>query len=110
MLQDEGAQRWLRVTVCETAAAEFKQEKPGRPGKDTKYRKVEIPVILFEVEEIADVIAADALCDGLFGMVTNKEKKVMDAAAILEAYKYQPFLEKRNEQLKSVLSVAPIYL
>ena len=34
----------------------------------------------------------------------------MDAAAILEAYKYQPFLEKRNEQLKSVLSVAPIYL
>ena len=110
VLQDEGAQRWLQVTVCETTAAEFKQEKPGRPGKDTKYRKVKIPVILFEVEEIADVIAADALCDGLFAMVTNKEKKVMDAAAILEAYKYQPFLEKRNEQLKSVLSVAPIYL
>ena len=34
----------------------------------------------------------------------------MDAAAVLAAYKYQPFLEKRNEQLKSVLSVAPIYL
>src|SRR5690606_2598399 len=29
---------------------------------------------------------------------------------ILDAYKYQPFLEKRNEQLKSVLSVAPIHL
>jgi len=34
----------------------------------------------------------------------------MDAAAVLAAYKYQPFLEKRNEQLKSVLSVAPIHL
>jgi transposase len=110
VLQEEGAQRWLRVVVCETTADEFKQEKPGRPGKDTKYRRVKMPVILFDVEEIADVIAADALCDGLFAMVTNKEKKIMDAAAILDAYKYQPFLEKRNEQLKSVLSVAPIYL
>ncbi len=109
VLQEEGAQRWLRVVVRGTTADEFKQEKPGRPGRDTKYRKIQIPVILFDVEEIADVIAADALCDGLFAMVTNK-KKVMDPAAILDAYKYQPFLEKRNEQLKSVLSVAPIYL
>jgi transposase len=110
VLQDEGAQRWLRVSVNETTASNFKQETPGRPGKDTKYRKVEIPVILFQVEEVAEVIVADALCDGLFAMVTNKAKDAMDAAAILEAYKYQPFLEKRNEQLKSVLSVAPIYL
>jgi len=43
-------------------------------------------------------------------MVTNTTKQDMDAAAVLDAYKYQPFLEKRNEQLKSVLSVAPIYL
>ncbi len=34
----------------------------------------------------------------------------MGPTAILDAYKYQPFLEKRNEQLKTVLSVAPIYL
>ena len=41
-------------------------------------------------------------------MVTNVEDRT--AAEILAAYKYQPFLEKRNEQLKSVLSVAPILL
>ena len=55
-------------------------------------------------------VARDAACDGLFAMVTNKTRDEMDAVAILAAYKYQPFLEKRNEQLKSVLSVAPIYL
>lgn len=110
VLQDEGAQRWLRVSVSETSIANFKQESPGRPGKDTRYRKVAAPLILFTVEEIEDVIVADALCDGLFAMVTNKTQDEMDAAAILAAYKYQPFLEKRNEQLKSVLSVAPIYL
>ncbi len=110
VLQDEGAQRWLRVSTSETSTESFKQESPGRPGKDTKYRKIEVPLILFTVEEIADVIVADALCDGLFAMVTNKAPEEMDAAAVLAAYKYQPFLEKRNEQLKSVLSVAPIYL
>jgi transposase len=110
VLQDEGAQRWLRVATSEVSIANFKQDGGGRPGKHTKYRKVETPLILFKVDEIADVIVADALCDGLFAMVTNKTREEMDAVAILAAYKYQPFLEKRNEQLKSVLSVAPIYL
>ena len=110
VLQDEGAQRWLRVSISKTTSATFKQERPGRPGKKTKYRKVETPMLLFAVEEAAEVIVADALCDGLFAMVTNEDVEAMDATALLEAYKYQPFLEKRNEQLKSVLSVAPIYL
>jgi len=110
VLQDEGSQRWLRVNISETTASTFKQERPGRPGKKTKYRKVETPVLIFDVEEIAEVMVSDALCDGLFAMVTNEDEEAMDAAAILDAYKYQPFLEKRNEQLKSVLSVAPIYL
>ena len=110
VVQEEGAQLWLRVVVHEITADEFKHEKPGRPGKDARYRKVKIPVILFEVEELADAIIADALCDGLFAMVTNEKKDAMDPVAILDAYKYQPFLEKRNEQLKTVLSVAPIYL
>ena len=110
VLQDEGAQRWLRVSTSETSIANFKQESPGRPGKGTKYRKIEAPLILFTIEEVEDVIVADAACDGLFAMVTNKTEDEMDATAILAAYKYQPFLEKRNEQLQSVLSVAPIYL
>lgn len=108
VLQEEGAQRWLRVDVQETVVSDFKQATPGRPGNSTRYKRIDTPIILFEVEEIADVIQADARCDGLFAMVTNVEK--LSAAEILDAYKYQPFLEKRNEQLKSVLSVAPIYL
>ena len=110
VLQEEGAQPWLRVVVREITADEFKQEKPGHPGKDTTYRRVKIPVILFEIEELSDAIIADALCDGLFAMVTNEKKDVRGPAEILDASKYQPFLEKRNEKLKTVVSVAPIYL
>src|SRR5690606_8230816 len=95
VLQEEGAQRWLRVTVLETVAHDFKQETPGRPGRNTKYRRTKTPVVLFDVEELGDVIAADALCDGIFAMVTNERERT--PRGILDAYKYQPFLEKRNE-------------
>lgn len=108
VLQDEGAQRWLKVQVVESSVADFKQATPGRAGKDTVFRRVEIPILLFQVEEVAEAIRADAKCDGLFAMVTNEEK--LSPKELLEVYKYQPFLEKRNEQLKSVLAVAPVFL
>jgi hypothetical protein len=46
--------------------------------------------------------------DGLFPLITNSETATL--GEVLEKYKYQPFLEKRHEQLKSVLEVAPVYL
>ncbi len=108
VLAEEGASRWLKIQVHEEKVQEFQQLGNGRPGKSTKYRRVNHPVVLFEVEELADVIQADATCDGLFGMMTNDE--CLTPGQLLDAYKYQPFLEKRNEQLKSVLSIAPIWL
>lgn len=108
VLQDEGAQRWLEVRAFEDKVSDFKQATPGRPGKQTRYRKVDIPIILFEVRDLGDVVEADARCDGIFAMVTNDKDRT--AEELLEIYKYQPFLEKRNEQMKSVLAVAPVFL
>ncbi len=108
VLQDEGAQRWLKVQVAESTVHDFKQKSPGRVGKDTAFRRIDIPIFLFTIEELADAIRADAKCDGLFAMVTNHEK--LTPKELLAVYKYQPFLEKRNEQLKSVLAVAPVFL
>jgi len=45
--------------------------------------------------------------DGIFPLTTNTN---LDAKAVLNAYKYQPRLEKRHALLKSGLHVAPIYL
>jgi hypothetical protein len=59
-------------------------------------------------DEDGAVLAADALCDGLFPLVTNDEG--LGLAEALAKYKYQPFLEKRHEQLKSVFGVAPVWL
>ncbi len=100
VLQDEGAQRWLRVRAVESAVTDFKQVAPGRPSKHTRYRKVNVPIILLEVSELIDAVQADARCDGIFAMVTNDRRRT--PTELLSVYKYQPFLEKRNEQLKSV--------
>ncbi len=108
VLQDEGAQRWLKFEIVEHAANSFKQTGPGRPGRGTTYRRVQTPIIKIQVEDNAETIKADACCDGLFAMVTNIEDK--SPLELLDIYKYQPFLEKRNEQLKTVLSVAPVFL
>jgi transposase len=108
VLLDEGAQEWLSVRAYEEVAQDFKQVSPGRPGRDTKYRRIDIPVILFAIEDNPAAIQADAKCDGLFAMVTNHEG--LSPKDLLETYKYQPFLEKRNEQLKSVMAVKPIFL
>jgi transposase len=108
VLQDEGAQLWLRVKIRATEVHDYKQLGVGQPGKDTKYRRINIPVILFDVTEIAEAIVVDAKCDGLFAMVTNNTQ--LDPKGLLVAYKYQPFLEKRNEQLKSVMAIAPVFL
>ena len=44
----------------------------------------------------------------MFPLITNARD--LTPKQILEAYKFQPRLEKRHEQLKSVQNVAPVWL
>lgn len=108
VLQREGAQRWLRVRVAAAVEETFRQIGPGRPGPDTEYRRVETRTYQVHFDEDGAAVAADALCDGLFPLVTNDESLSLEEA--LDKYKYQPFVEKRHEQLKSVFGVAPVWL
>lgn len=56
----------------------------------------------------ADVIAYDARSDGMYPLITNCDD--LPTGEILQKYKYQPNLEKRHEQLKTVYAVAPAFL
>ncbi len=60
----------------------FRQERRGRPGAATRYRRDEKPVFTISAR-----VRADAL-----------------------AYRYQPNLERRNHMLKGPQDVAPVYL
>ena len=102
--------RWVSYEIHQEDAVRFKQEKRGRPGKDTRYRR--LTKAKFRVVPRVDegAIAYDAKSDGMFPLVTNTKAEEFSLEEVFDAYKYQPRLEKRHEQLKSVYAVTPVYL
>jgi transposase len=108
ILDEEQVQDWLRIEVVEEVQERFTQAGPGRPGPDTTYRRVEDRQYRIRLEEDGQALSREALCDGLFPLMTNDEGLSLREA--LGKYKYQPFVEKRHEQLKTVFGVAPVWL
>ena len=98
---------WVKWEIALERVETFKQLKRGRAAADTAYRKLVhfVPRITCSRDE--NDIARSELMDGIFPLVTNTK---LDALAVLQAYKYQPKLEKRHALLKSGLHVAPIFL
>jgi len=108
IVEDAGANRWIDPDVVEKIETTHKQEKRGRPGPNTRY--VAIGRNRFQVNwEIDNTnVKADACSDGMFPLITNRDD--ISLKEILEKYKYQPKLEKRHEQFKTVYGIAPVLL
>jgi len=104
----EQVERWLRIVVEEEVVADFRQSGPGRPGPETEYRRVESRHYRVRLEEDTEALRREGRCDGLFPLLTNDE--TLSLAEALAKYKYQPFVEKRHEELKSVFAVSPMWL
>jgi len=108
VLADEQVEGLLRIVVEEEVEEAYRQVGPGRPGPDTEYRRVQTWRYRVHFEQDGEALAREALCDGVFPLLTNDEG--LGLAEALGKYKYQPFVEKRHEQLKSVFGVMPVWL
>ncbi len=108
ILKDAGADRWVRVEIAERMEPIFRQEKRGHPGPKTKYLRKQRLRFSVAARVRDEVIAADARTDGMFPLISNCRD--LSLQQILAAYKFQPKLEKRHEQLKSVQDMAPVWL
>jgi transposase len=108
VVSEEQVERWLRIVIAEEVIVDFRQSGPGRPGPETEYRRVESSLYHVHLEEEAETLRREGRCDGLFPLLTNDE--TLGLAEALAKYKYQPFVEKRHEQLKSVFAVTPMWL
>jgi transposase len=95
-------------SVTEKSLETYKQKGKGRPGPDTEYTKASNSILGFEALPNQERIQSEAATDGIFPLITNIA--AMSVAEVLEKYKYQPYLEKRHEQLKNALDVAPVFL
>lgn len=103
-----GARRWVSATVTEHRDATFRQSTRGRPGPNTQYTKTERVRYSVDWKEDPNAIDYDARSDGMYPLITNCEDLL--AKDVLIKHKYQPTLEKRHEQMKTVYSVAPVFL
>ncbi len=108
LLAEEQVERLLRVAIDREVEEDYRQVGPGRPGPSTAYRRVETSRYRIRLEEDAAALRREARCDGLFPLLTNDEG--LSLAGALGKYKYQPFVEKRHEQLKTVFGVSPVWL
>jgi transposase len=99
---------WLKVEIVEHVQVKRKQAGPGRPGPDTPYTTVTSKSYTIRAEENKEALALAERCDGIFPLMTNDKSLSLKQA--LKKYKYQPFAEKRHQQMKSVFGVMPVWL
>ncbi|MCA1678383.1 MAG: IS1634 family transposase [Actinobacteria bacterium] len=108
ILDTSGAEDYITFTVTQSTEERYRQEKRGRPGKDTRYRKLEKTRFQLSAQVDADAVRRDAASDGCFPLISNDHQ--LTDSEVLIAYRYQPNLEKRHHQLKSVHDGAPVTL
>jgi transposase len=109
ILKHRKVDRWLHYIIEESPQEDYRQEKRGRSGARTRYRRTVMMRFHLRWETLDKILQEDARADGIFPLLTNCLQ--MPALEVLEAYrKKHPLIEKRHEMLKTVLKVVPVYL
>lgn len=108
ILQEHKVAEWIKVEVTERVTEKYRQERRGRPGKETRYVKEEN--LRYELAHEIDLerLTEESQCDGIFPLITNEPST--SELDLLLSYKHQPAIERRFEQMKTDFVVAPVYL
>jgi transposase len=108
ILEARRVSRYLKVTLDTVEQHSFRQERRGRPGPSTKYRRVTKKrwQITWQVDD--EAIAYDHRSDGMYPLLSNDRS--ITPRQVLEAHKRQPVIENRFKQTKAVHEIAPVLL
>jgi len=96
----------LRIDLDEKRKVTRKQIGKGRPGPTTQYHRTATKTYSLSWERNEEIISQEKNLDGLFPLISTDT--TLTAKEVLKAYKYQPHLEKRFTQLKSIHEAAPL--
>ena len=110
ILTETRTQRWLDIDIIEHREVSYRQQGAGRPGPNTRYAQQVRTRFHVRYQPNTEAITYDAKSDGMFPLITNCTADALPPEAVLKKYRYQPKLEKRHEQLKTVYAVAPAFL
>jgi len=100
--------RYLKTTLRQVEEHRFRQTQRGRPGPQTTYvrRTRRKWTVEWSLDEGA--LTYDRTSDGMYPLLTND--RTLTDAEVFAAHKRQPTIEKRFQQTKSVLEIAPVLL
>ena len=106
ILRKYRVERFFKITILEKITESKIQMTRGRPGPNAKYRTCTQISYLLSWEADKKALRQEKNVDGIFPLLTTDDS--LSAKSILLYYKYQPRLEKRFTQLKSVHEAAPL--
>lgn len=105
ILKKNKVERFYDIEINEKVESKRKQVGRGRPNEKTEYKDVETVRYSLCWHRNNLVLEQEKNVDGLFPILCTDDK--MGAKEALVAYKFQPNLEKRFRQLKSIHKIAP---
>ena len=108
ILNQTKAERWLSTTTKVVEEHRYTQSTAGRPSLNTKYVRKTKERFELQWQSKAETLQYDDRTDGIFPLILNDEKLSLRDALL--AYKRQPSLEKRHEQMKTVFEIMPVNL
>ena len=106
ILDERGVKECFHVALTEIKEERKKQIGIGRPGRETKFRTVSKEIYSLSYTRNLKTLKEEKNVDGLFPLLSTDPD--ITAKEALLAYKYQPRLEKRFTQFKSIHKVAPL--
>lgn len=110
ILREQGCEDFLRVELKSKVESYTKRLRPGRPNPGDPYEWVSETCYSLKVSENAVRLRQEANTDGVFPLVTNLSQEAAKKVEVLQIYRYQPYVERRFENLKTEYAVRPVYL
>ena len=107
VLKKYKASKFYKINIEEIVTQKKIQIGRGRPGPNTQYRIQENIMYSLEWKKDTKALRKEKKIDGIFPLLTTDS--TLTAKKVLKIYKYQPRLEKRFTQFKSVHEAAPLF-
>ena len=106
ILKQREVERFFHLEVGTTREEYHVQIGRGRPGKNTKYKRGISTLLTLAWTRNIRALKEEANTDGIFPLLCTDNR--LSSKEVLQAYKYQPRLEKRFSPFKSIHKAAPL--
>jgi transposase len=106
IIEEHKLEKFFHISIGTLTEKDKVQVGSGRPGKNTQYRTRVNRLFTLSWTQKKQALKQQAQTDGIFPLLCTDKR--LTAKQVLKAYKYQPRLEKRFSQLKTVHNAAPL--